>query len=148
MTDIYSSAQSTAYPQNAQAGSSKPSHSNIRKKLPLPSASQPPLAFVQKRKRNDTPEENSADSASSQPQRRGTARRDGPKKKKASRACYHCQKAHLTCDDCNLIILLFYILYSPSVQHGLVSAASNAALQTIVQRAFVKRPNTSWTMTS
>lgn len=26
--------------------------------------------------------------------------RDGPKKKKASRACFHCQKAHLTCDDC------------------------------------------------
>ncbi|KAJ7287834.1 transcription activator of gluconeogenesis ERT1 [Mycena rebaudengoi] len=25
--------------------------------------------------------------------------RDGPKKKKASRACAHCQKAHLTCDD-------------------------------------------------
>lgn len=26
--------------------------------------------------------------------------RDGPKKKKANRACAHCQKAHLTCDDC------------------------------------------------
>lgn len=25
--------------------------------------------------------------------------RDGPKKKKAARACFHCQKAHLTCDD-------------------------------------------------
>ncbi|KAG2106514.1 hypothetical protein BD769DRAFT_1503522 [Suillus cothurnatus] len=25
--------------------------------------------------------------------------RDGPKKKKANRACAHCQKAHLTCDD-------------------------------------------------
>ena len=25
--------------------------------------------------------------------------RDGPRKKKANRACYHCQKAHLTCDD-------------------------------------------------
>ncbi|KAF5370598.1 hypothetical protein D9758_001922 [Tetrapyrgos nigripes] len=25
--------------------------------------------------------------------------RDGPKKKKANRACFHCQKAHLTCDD-------------------------------------------------
>lgn len=22
-----------------------------------------------------------------------------PKRKKASRACFHCQKAHLTCDD-------------------------------------------------
>lgn len=26
--------------------------------------------------------------------------RDGPKKKKANRACAHCQKSHLTCDDC------------------------------------------------
>jgi hypothetical protein len=25
--------------------------------------------------------------------------RDGQKKKKASRACVHCQKSHLTCDD-------------------------------------------------
>ncbi|THH08297.1 hypothetical protein EW145_g2791 [Phellinidium pouzarii] len=25
--------------------------------------------------------------------------RDSPKKKKAARACFHCQKAHLTCDD-------------------------------------------------
>ena len=25
---------------------------------------------------------------------------DEPKKKKAARACFHCQKAHLTCDDC------------------------------------------------
>ncbi|KAF8904465.1 hypothetical protein CPB84DRAFT_1814458 [Gymnopilus junonius] len=49
-----------------------------------------------KRRRNDTPEENSADSASSQPQRKP---REGPKKKKANRACFHCQKAHLTCDD-------------------------------------------------
>ncbi|TDL25900.1 hypothetical protein BD410DRAFT_895375 [Rickenella mellea] len=24
---------------------------------------------------------------------------DGPRKKKAARACFHCQKAHLTCDD-------------------------------------------------
>jgi hypothetical protein len=26
----------------------------------------------------------------------------GPRKKKATRACAHCQKAHLTCDDCKL----------------------------------------------
>ncbi|PSR98922.1 hypothetical protein PHLCEN_2v4242 [Hermanssonia centrifuga] len=31
-----------------------------------------------------------------------TRTRDGPKKKKANRACFHCQKAHLTCDDCEL----------------------------------------------
>lgn len=101
MTTIYSAAQltpSAPFPQNAQAGPSKASN---RKKIPLPSASQAPLALAPKRKRNDTPEETSADSASSQPPRRSTTRREGPKKKKASRACYHCQKAHLTCDDCN-----------------------------------------------
>ncbi|KAI6135754.1 hypothetical protein EV401DRAFT_1844069 [Pisolithus croceorrhizus] len=47
-----------------------------------------------KRRRAPTPDE-SADS-SSQPPRKN---RDGPKKKKANRACAHCQKAHLTCDD-------------------------------------------------
>ncbi|KAI6045960.1 hypothetical protein EDC04DRAFT_3053327 [Pisolithus marmoratus] len=47
-----------------------------------------------KRRRALTPDE-SADS-SSQPPRKN---RDGPKKKKANRACAHCQKAHLTCDD-------------------------------------------------
>lgn len=35
--------------------------------------------------------------------------RDGPKKKKAARACASCQKAHLTCDDCTSFSL------SPSV---------------------------------
>ncbi|KAJ8469162.1 hypothetical protein ONZ45_g16984 [Pleurotus djamor] len=47
-----------------------------------------------KRKRTDTPDD--TDSQTSQHQRKN---RDGPKKKKANRACFHCQKAHLTCDD-------------------------------------------------
>lgn len=114
MTTIYSAAQrlspSAAFPQNAQAGPSKGSQSSLKKRLPLPSASQAPLALAPKRKRNDTPDETSADSASSQLPRRGTTRREGPKKKKASRACYHCQKAHLTCDDCNPIVLILCIL--------------------------------------
>ena len=46
-----------------------------------------------KRKRTNTPE----DTTDSGTQRKN---RDGPKKKKANRACFHCQKAHLTCDDC------------------------------------------------
>lgn len=32
--------------------------------------------------------------------------RDGPKKKKANRACFHCQKAHLTCDDCEYLLVM------------------------------------------
>lgn len=102
MTTIYSAhslTPSAPFPQNAHAG---PSHASIRKKLPLPSASVLPLA--PKRKRNDTPEETSADSASPQPPRKATTRREGPKKKKANRACYHCQKAHLTCDDCDFLL--------------------------------------------
>jgi len=55
-----------------------------------------------KRKRTDTPEGTSAGSPSPQPARKP---RDGPKKKKANRACYHCQKAHLTCDDSEFSII-------------------------------------------
>lgn len=44
-----------------------------------------------KRRRTDTPDEPSVQ------QRKN---REGPRKKKANRACFHCQKAHLTCDDC------------------------------------------------
>lgn len=48
-----------------------------------------------KRKRTNDAGSDSAESSSQAPRTR-----DGPKKKKANRACFHCQKAHLTCDDC------------------------------------------------
>ncbi|KAG6837506.1 Transcriptional regulator of nonfermentable carbon utilization [Arthromyces matolae] len=70
-----------------------PAHMN-----PTPGPSSPPQkkksVSYQKRKRTDTPEDSGHESAS-QPRKA----RDGPKKKKANRACFHCQKAHLTCDD-------------------------------------------------
>ncbi|KAF5322825.1 hypothetical protein D9619_002031 [Psilocybe cf. subviscida] len=77
-------------PSSLAAGPSMAAIPALKKKpsLPIPAAT--------KRKRNDTPEETANDSATSQPSRKA---RDGPKKKKANRACYHCQKAHLTCDD-------------------------------------------------
>ncbi|KAH0827386.1 hypothetical protein J3R83DRAFT_4039 [Lanmaoa asiatica] len=53
------------------------------------------LAPPAKRRRATSPDE-SGDSSSYPPRKH----RDGPKKKKANRACAHCQKAHLTCDDC------------------------------------------------
>ncbi|GLB37593.1 putative transcription factor which regulates nonfermentable carbon utilization [Lyophyllum shimeji] len=65
---------------NATAGPS----STVTKKKPTP---------CPKRKRTDTPESGTESTA---PARKV---RDGPKKKKANRACFHCQKAHLTCDD-------------------------------------------------
>ncbi|KAL1679417.1 transcription activator of gluconeogenesis ERT1 [Schizophyllum commune] len=54
----------------------------------------PPLS-ANKRKRSETADD-STDQESNAPSRKS---RDGPKKKKANRACFHCQKAHLTCDD-------------------------------------------------
>ncbi|KAF9501863.1 hypothetical protein BDN71DRAFT_1379254 [Pleurotus eryngii] len=61
-----------------------------------PSSSPPKKKPLQpiKRKRTDTPDDTTADAAAQQ-----RKNRDGPKKKKANRACFHCQKAHLTCDD-------------------------------------------------
>jgi len=70
---------------NAHAGPSSPNLSITLKKKP----------HGAKRKRTDTTDQSCLDS-SAHP-RKG---RDGPKKKKANRACFHCQKAHLTCDDC------------------------------------------------
>lgn len=49
-----------------------------------------------------------------------TRTRDGPKKKKANRACFHCQKAHLTCDDCESSCFLY--AFSPPFD-GVVSLA-------------------------
>lgn len=87
MSTVYAVAPRPAHLANAQAGPST-SQPTLKKKT-----SQTSLAT--KRKRLDTPED-SQDSATSQPPRKA---REGPKKKKANRACFHCQKAHLTCDD-------------------------------------------------
>ncbi|KZT71015.1 hypothetical protein DAEQUDRAFT_156603 [Daedalea quercina L-15889] len=59
-----------------------------------------------KRKRTQDGTSDSTDS-SSQPSRT----REGPKKKKANRACASCQKAHLTCDDCTSHIYLQRVIY-------------------------------------
>ncbi|KAF8550896.1 hypothetical protein OG21DRAFT_1513425 [Imleria badia] len=59
---------------------------------PTPHKRKPPPP--PKRRRATSPDE-SGDSSSHLPRKH----RDGPKKKKANRACAHCQKAHLTCDD-------------------------------------------------
>ncbi|KXN91038.1 Transcription activator of gluconeogenesis ERT1 [Leucoagaricus sp. SymC.cos] len=73
--------------QNAQAGPS--SQSQPAKKKPAESAASA------KRKRTETPDDSASEANGQQPRKA----RDGPKKKKANRACFHCQKAHLTCDD-------------------------------------------------
>ncbi|KAG8213583.1 hypothetical protein J3R82DRAFT_10251 [Butyriboletus roseoflavus] len=62
-------------------------------------------AVPAKRRRATSPDE-SGDSSSHHPRKH----RDGPKKKKANRACAHCQKAHLTCDDCPSSLPLLGVL--------------------------------------
>ena len=71
---------------NAQAG---PSSSNDQSKK-LGAATN-----TKRRRSTDTPEGECATMGLLQ-----RKNRDGPRKKKANRACFHCQKAHLTCDDC------------------------------------------------
>lgn len=80
--------------QNAQAGSSSAGGS-LKKKAPCPNNG--------KRRRAGTPESG----YSSTQQKKN---RDGPRKKKANRACFHCQKAHLTCDDCEYSLWSVYLL--------------------------------------
>lgn len=80
--------------QNAEAGPSTPTQ--VAKKKAAEST------LPAKRKRTDTPEDSATEHNGQNPRKA----RDGPKKKKANRACFHCQKAHLTCDDCVCFRLL------------------------------------------
>ncbi|KAJ7178369.1 hypothetical protein C8R43DRAFT_1117764 [Mycena crocata] len=69
---------------------------------PSPPASQLPASLKRKQAQISlqSTDDDTQDEASPPSQVPGRTRgRDGPKKKKASRACVHCQKAHLTCDD-------------------------------------------------
>ncbi|KIL65951.1 hypothetical protein M378DRAFT_10526 [Amanita muscaria Koide BX008] len=81
---VQSMAPSYVNPTQTQSAHAGPSSPPLTKRKLLPSA---------KRKRID-PTEDSSDHLN--PTRKA---REGPKKKKANRACFHCQKAHLTCDD-------------------------------------------------
>ncbi|KAJ6594091.1 hypothetical protein B0H19DRAFT_1093740 [Mycena capillaripes] len=69
---------------------------------PAAPASQLPASLKRKQAQIALPttdDDTQDESSPSAPQVSRTRGRDGPKKKKASRACVHCQKAHLTCDD-------------------------------------------------
>ena len=97
-----------------------------------------------KRRRAPTPDD-SGDS-SSQPPRKN---RDGPKKKKANRACAHCQKAHLTCDDCKYIgNLCVHPSHRRLIQHGLVSAVSSVEWQIVALKGIARKPSIFLTMTN
>jgi hypothetical protein len=122
----------------AQAGPST-SHAPTLKKKPSISSASSSVAAA-KRKRNDTPDDTSGDSASPQPPRKP---RDGPKKKKANRACYHCQKAHLTCDDCKFSAYCWWHVHSHRI--FVISATTSTALsalrQTRIRQQLHRRPS-------
>lgn len=68
----------------------------------------------------------------------------GSKKKKAVRACVHCQKAHLTCDDGkkHLNELPISQYSTPiSIQLDLASGVSREVSQTPARRDIGRRPN-------
>ncbi|KAH9858752.1 hypothetical protein C2E23DRAFT_18153 [Lenzites betulinus] len=79
--------------QHPSLPSSSSSPSGDSTPIPSGSAHTSQKKAVPKRKRTTDGGSDSADGSSA------PRTRDGPKKKKANRACFHCQKAHLTCDD-------------------------------------------------
>lgn len=91
-------AMSVALPPSTQHPSLPSSSTPSENSTPIPSGSTPHSSKKPTAKRKRTgggdPASDSADGSST------PRTRDGPKKKKANRACFHCQKAHLTCDDC------------------------------------------------
>lgn len=91
-------AMSVALPPSTQHPSLPSSSTPSENNTPIPSGSTSHSSKKPTAKRKRTggghPDSDSADGSST------PRTRDGPKKKKANRACFHCQKAHLTCDDC------------------------------------------------
>lgn len=79
-------------------GVTRPNASCASTSITIPPKSAAKKSYVaNKRKRADMDNTDTDASASTGPK---SQQRDGPKKKKANRACFHCQKSHLTCDDC------------------------------------------------
>lgn len=97
-----------------------------------------------KRKRTDIPDS-------------GTVTKQMAKKKKANRACIHCQKAHLTCDDGSYFASTCYPTFFFSthtntqsdwfyvLQQDRANAALSAVCQTTASRVIERRPSTSST---
>ncbi|KAI0745802.1 hypothetical protein C8Q76DRAFT_606051 [Earliella scabrosa] len=79
----------SALPPGTHHPSLPSSSSNSENNTPVPSGSAQKKPAAKRKRTGD-----STDNGDAQPRTR-----DGPKKKKANRACFHCQKAHLTCDD-------------------------------------------------
>lgn len=95
MADAYRLASLSAGSANSNNGqSSEAGPSNISPQSSSASLKRKSNAANGGRKKRAGGTDDSGDGQSS-----SAKARDGPKKKKAARACFHCQKAHLTCDD-------------------------------------------------
>jgi hypothetical protein len=88
----------------------------------------PSTSAKRRRRDTDTDTDSSSPSTGTGPIR--NTRRDKdvhvPKKKKAARACFHCQKAHLTCDDCTYSLPLTFDLSSPPLITWYASSSLSA----------------------
>jgi hypothetical protein len=112
-------------------------------------ASTPSTSAKRRRRDTDADIDSSSPSPGTGPIRNTRRDKDAhvPKKKKAARACFHCQKAHLTCDDCTYILPLAFDLSSPPINHMirqlvLVNAVRDVAWQTRASRVTGNAPNT------
>ena len=95
------------FSQNREQGPSASTSNSPPPQLPPSTDPDPPrkrqqrIAIRPKRKRgNSVGDDNADNSPGSGSGSAQGSQRTAPKKKKANRACFHCQKAHLTCDDC------------------------------------------------
>ena len=91
MTSVHST-QPVIVPGPSSGSTSKLAHTS------LPTYTPPPTST--KRRRSDSVTDADSPSTGIGPIRNTRKDKDSPKKKKAARACIHCQRAHLTCDDC------------------------------------------------
>lgn len=116
---------------NAQAGPSSTNGSAKKKAIPN---------IAKRRRGTDTPDTEVEPSHTTQ-QRKN---RDGPRKKKANRACFHCQKAHLTCDDSECLLcqstIISRLTHASKLDH--VNVVLSVALVIIAPKVTAKKPNT------
>jgi len=89
------------------AGPSSQSATPSQLSAPL---SPPPVMSAKRRRQYTATDIDPSSPAETGPIRTARRDKDGPKKKKATRACFRCQKAHLTCDDCTYRLTLTFNL--------------------------------------
>ncbi len=77
-----------------------------------PTSSTPPSSSPKRRRQDEdtTAYANQSSATGTGPIRTARKDKDVPRKKKAARACIHCQRAHLTCDDCVYPLILIRLI--------------------------------------